>query len=239
MTDISGIGWVTSTGMACGKDHAGFELSNRPLKPIERKSVFDRPDKNFGRMDEFSRLGLAAVTFALRDAGLEQWESKRNIGIIATTCYGCLWTDIDYYNSVLPEDGLLASPNLFAYTLPNCFLGEAAIRFGLTGDSYVINASSIADPTCLRLALNSLSIGEADKIICGFCDLGRPVQFEGQDRTPPGALFFVIEKQIDSDRQRYGQLDLAEDGGIFFEGTAVSDTIMLAEACLLEHKPGD
>ena len=238
MTAISGVGWVTSTGMGGGKDRANFEMSNRPLTPIERKSVFDRPDKNFGRMDEFSRLGLAAVTFALRDAGLEHWESKRNIGIIATTGYGCLWTDIDYYNTVIPEGGTLASPNLFAYTLPNCFLGEAAIRFGLTGDSYVINASSLADPTCLRLALNSLSIGEADKMICGFCDLGRPEQFEDQDVTPPGALFFVIEKQIESDRQRYGQLALVEDGSVLFDGIVVSDTIMLAEACL-EHKPRD
>ena len=238
MTDISGIGWVTSTGMGCGKEHARFELSNLPLEPIERKSVFDHPDKNFGRMDEFSRLGLAAVTFALRDAGLEHWESKRNVGIIAATSYGCLWTDIDYYNTVIPEGGTLASPNLFAYTLPNCFLGEAAIRFGLTGDSYVINAASISDLICLRLALNSLAIGETDKIVCGFCDLGRPAQLEDQDMIPPGALFYVIEKQIAPDRRRYGQLDLSEDGSLLFEGTPVDDAIVLAEACL-KHKPGD
>jgi 3-oxoacyl-[acyl-carrier-protein] synthase II len=238
MTDISGIGWVTSTGMGCGKDHSAFDMSSIPLPPIERKSVFDRPDKNFGRMDEFSRLGLAAVTFALRDAGLEHWESKRNIGIIAATGYGCLWTDIDYYKTVIPKGGILASPNLFAYTLPNCFLGEAAIRFGLTGDSYVINVSSISDLTCLRLALNSLAIGETDKIVCGFCDLGRPAQLEGQDTTTPGALFLVIENQIAPNRRRYGQLDLAEDGSLLFESAPVKDTIALAATCL-KHKPGD
>ena len=83
MTVISGIGWVTAAGMGCGRDQHDFAMPNRPLAAIDRSSVFDRPDKNFGRMDEYSRLGLAAVTFALRDAGLEKWETKRNIGIVA------------------------------------------------------------------------------------------------------------------------------------------------------------
>ena len=124
MTAISGIGWVTAAGMGCGRDHDDFSMPNRPLPAIDRKSVFDRPDKNFGRMDEYSRLGLAAVTFALRDAGLEQWESKRDIGVIAATGYGCLWTDIDYYETVIPHEGTLASPNLFAYTLSLIHISE-------------------------------------------------------------------------------------------------------------------
>ena len=232
MAVISGIGWVTAAGLGCGKDHDSFSMPNKRLARIERRSVFDQPYKNFGRMDEFSRLGLAGVTFALRDAGLEQWDTKRDISIIATTKYGCLWTDIDYYETVVPPGGALASPNLFAYTLPNCFLGEAAIRFGLTGESFIVNASSVTDLVGLQMALFDIEAGEAEKIVCGCCDLGRPSQFEGKNEIPPGALFVVIESQIEPKRAAYGRLALDVKGGISFNGTAINDLVMLAEVCL-------
>ena len=79
-------------------------------------------------MDEYSKLGMGAIAYALKDAMLDEWEEKRAIGIIASTVYGCLGTDFDYYNTVIPQDGLFASPNLFTYTLPNCFLGDAAME---------------------------------------------------------------------------------------------------------------
>lgn len=232
MAVISGIGWVTAAGLGCGKDHDSFSMPNERLAVIDRGSVFDRPYKNFGRMDEFSRLGLAGVTFALRDAGLEQSDAKRAIGIIAATVYGCLWTDVDYYETVVPHGGTLASPNLFAYTLPNCFLGEAAIRFGLTGESFVVNASSVTDLVCLQMALDSIQAEEVEKIVCGCCDLGRPPSFDGKNETPPGALFFVIESQIDSKRGAYGELELPVKGGITFNGIAIADLVMLADVCL-------
>jgi len=141
---ITGIGWVFPGGMDSGK--SGFEKMGRKfsekigqLPLIKRKEVFTKPYKHFGRMDSFSRLGLAAIAFALKDAGLEEWTEKRNIGVIVSSVYGCLNTDIDYFRTVIPEKGALASPNLFAYTLPNSFLGEAAILFGMTGETFVVS----------------------------------------------------------------------------------------------------
>ena len=139
---ITGIGWVTATDMGCGRDHNRFEFKAGKLPDITRKNVFDAPYPHFGRLDRYSRLGLSAIAFALKDAILDRWTHPRPIGIIASTVHGCLDTDLDYYDTVIPEDGRLASPNLFAYTLPNSYLGEAAIRFGLTGASYVISDST-------------------------------------------------------------------------------------------------
>ena len=229
---ISGIGWVTAAGMGCGRDHDSFSMPSARLAAIERKSVFNRPYRNFGRMDEYSRLGLAAITFALRDAGLEQWHTKRDIGIIAATEYGCLWTDIDFYNTVLPEGGTLASPYLFAYTLPNCFLGEAAIRFGLTGESFVVNEPAGTGLVSMQLALVSMAVKESETMICGVCDLGRPSQFGGTNDVSPGALFFVLESAADPKRRAYGELDLNTDGGIRFNRTAINNLVELVQACL-------
>jgi 3-oxoacyl-[acyl-carrier-protein] synthase II len=238
MTTITGIGWVTADGMGCGRMQTRFRMPSRPLAPVKREAVYSRPYKNFGRMDEYSRLGLAAVTFALRDAGLEDWQQKRSIGIVAATEYGCLWTDFDYYATVLPEGGRLASPNLFSYTLPNCFLGEAAIRFGLTGESFVIYEPSGCGLAAVQLASDILTDGDTAAMLCGICDLGRPPVLRRSAPVATGALFFVLEACPDSNKPVYGNLDTDAEGGIRFNRSRIDNPAALANACLAAaHDP--
>ncbi len=233
IASITGIGWVTAAGMGCGRKSDSFSMPTDNLPKITGTVVFGKPYKHFGRMDEYSRLGLAAIAFALKDAGLEKWNKKRDIGIIASTLYGCLHTDIDFFNTVIPDEGLMASPNLFAYTLPNCFLGEAAIHFGLTGEGFVVNDPSHARLTSLQTALDIISCEETKKMVCGICDLGRPPIFgPGQD-VPPGALFFVIEKSPESNLSTYGELSLGKDGSISFNKKKISDLTSLVDECIV------
>ena len=229
---VSGVGWITATGMGSGKKHGDFTISTDRLSPVDRKDVFDQPYKNFGRMDEYSRIGLAAIAFALRDAGLEQSDIQRDIGLVAQTEYGCLWTDIDYYHSALPHKGTMASPNLFAYTLPNCFMGEAAIRFGLTGNSYIVNEPSASGMAALALAMEEIASGEAQTMICGRCDLGRPPLLKTSGEVPTGSVFFVLEHAMASRRSYYGTLARTENGQIMFNQDEISDLTVLAHHCL-------
>ena len=234
---ILGLGWVTATGMGCGKDGGRFSMTTTGPASIDRSDVFEQPYKNFGRMDEYSRLGLSAVAFALRDAGMETVDSQRDIGLVAHTRYGCLWTDIDYYRSALPNRGTMASPNLFAYTLPNCFMGEAAIRFGLTGESYIINEAAASDLTVLELAVGSIASGESEFMICGRCDLGRPPLLDSAEEVAAGALFFVVADAPVAQQSTYGMLGFSDDGRIVFEDETVQDLSMLARKCLrLKHQ---
>ena len=229
---ITGIGWVTAAGMGCGRKSDSFSMPAGSLPKITGMAVFNKPSKQIGRMDEYSRLGLAAIAFALKDAGLEKSKKKRDIGIIASTVYGCLHTDIDFFNTVIPNGGLMASPNLFAYTLPNCFLGEAAIHFGLTGEGFVINDPSHARLTSLQTALDIISCGETEKMVCGVCDLGRPLLFGPGKNVPPGALFLVIEKSPESNLSSYGELSIDKDDSISFNKTEISDLTSLVNKCL-------
>ncbi len=227
---ITGIGWVTATSMGCGKDHAGFAFAEGPLPAIEHGQLFERPCPSFRRMDEYSRIGIAAISFALKDAGLDQWTHKRNIGVIVSTEYGCLNVDLDYYETVLREEGIGASPALFAYTLPNSFLGDAAILFGLTGKAFVVNDPHPLGLTGLKLALDSLILGECDQILCGVNNLKYPPAFDRYSKADPGALFFVIEK---SERTSgYGELRVEREGVIEFEGKVLRDLSGLARYCL-------
>ena len=125
---VVGIGWITSQGPGRGREAREFSLTSGPIPPVAMEDVFPEPNFRFARLPQYSRVGLAAVAFALRDAGMEHWKAKRSAGIVASSRVGCLSTDIEYYNTVLPGDGGPPSPSLFSSTLPTCFLGEAAIQ---------------------------------------------------------------------------------------------------------------
>jgi 3-oxoacyl-[acyl-carrier-protein] synthase II len=218
--------------MGCGRDNNRFELKAGKLPDITRKDAFDAPYPHFGRLDRYSRLGLSAIAFALKDAGLYRWTHPRPISIIASTIHGCLDTDLNYYDTVIPEDGRLASPNLFAYTLPNSYLGEAAIRFGLTGASYVISGSTRSELRCLRMALAGMAGGQFDKALGGRCDLGHCSPYSESGRTAGGALFYVIEKKTINACTVYGDVDIDNRGELFFNGTEVEDLATLARDCI-------
>jgi len=232
---ITGIGGVTATDMGCGRDNKRFELKAGKLPNISRRDAFDTPYPKFRRLDKYSRLGLSAIAFALKDAGLDRWTDPRPIGIIASTVHGCLDTDINYYDTVIPEDGCLASPNMFAYTLSNIYLGEAAIRFGLTGAGYVISESTQSELWCLRMALTGMAGGQFDKALGGRCDLGHCPPYSEPERTAGGALFFVIEQKPSNACTVYGNVVIDSRGELFFNGSGVKDLETLARHCIAAH----
>lgn len=213
--NILGFGWVAVDSLGEGKSGAFHGFSAGQLAPVTRHDLFDRPDRRFGRMDSFSKLGLAAITFALRDAGLEVWQEKRSVGILADTFSGCFQTDCDYFNSVVPDGGVFASPQLFAYTLSNTFLGEAALRFGLTGNCQVVNCCNADGLSVLHQALESIHWKEDERMIVGFCDQGSSGALGA-----PGALFMVLEADNDSENHENPQLSRV-DGTLYCHGKPI------------------
>jgi len=230
---ITGIGWVTPAGMGRGREHQRFAMPEGQLPEINPADMFKKPYPNFRRMGEYSRLGLTATALALIDAGLSEWTRERDIGIIASTFYGCLGTDVDYYKTVIPDKGAQASPALFSYTLANGFLGEAAIRFGLTGINYVITEQR---PTglagFLRTALDHIGRGIVEKILAGVCDVGCPQIFGEWSKVPPGAVFFMLEKFVAKEGSSYGRLQLNSCGDLLLDGSEINDLIDLVQKCI-------
>ena len=230
--DITGIGWVTAAGIGLGREHQSFAMPPGQLPGMNSADMFKKPYPNFRRMDEYSRLGLTATALALIDAGLSEWTRERDIGIIASTFYGCLGTDVDYYKTVIPDMGVHASPALFSYTLANGYLGEAAIRFGLTGTNYVITEQRPTGLAGLQAALDHISRGDVEKILGGVCDMGCPKVFAEHSKVPPGAVFFMIEKSLDRNISSYGQLSVNGKGDVIYDGSAIKDLTALVEKCL-------
>ena len=229
---VAGIGWMTSQGPGRGREAREFSMTSGSIPRVTWEDVSPEPFLRFGRLPQYSRVGLAAVAFALRDAGMEHWETKRSAGIVASTRAGCLATDIEYYNTVLPEGGGPPSPNLFSSTLPTCFLGEAAIRFGLTGPTLVVNDPSEDALGGVRMALESLSWGECGTMLAGHIDLPADEALPGIRTPHAGGLFLVLENARVPSASGYGALDLSEGGAVRHEGVGIADLVELVRACL-------
>jgi len=221
MPFITGVGWISAQSMGRGRKDARFQMVSGKLPSISRKAVFETPYPRFSRMDEFSRLGVSAIGLALQDAGMDEWTSKREVGIIVNTVYGCLHTDLDYFETVMPENGAFASPVLFSYTLPNCFLGEAASRFGLTGPGYVITEQGNSDLSSIRAVLEDMDCDDFESALAGICDLGCPPDFPIDENIVPGAAFVVVEKNPDRGLKPYGSLRLNQAQDIFFNNEKI------------------
>lgn len=229
---IRGIGWVTALGMGHGRNRDRFEIGGGSLPKLTGKMIFEKPSRHFGRMDDYSRLGLAAAAFAMKDAGLDQWSENRNIGVIAATVFGCLQTDIDYYETVLPQDGILASPNLFAYTLPSTFLGEVSVSFGLVGTGFTVNERTTTGLSGVRMAVESIACNESEIMLAGVCDLGRPTLFNREVDMSPGAVFLVLEKPGPDPFSEYGRVTLDGRDRIRLNHESIGNMVQLVQASL-------
>ena len=234
--EITGIGWVTAAGLGRGREHQRFAMPRGQLPEINPADMFKKPYPNFRRMDEYSCLGLTATALALIDADLSEWTRERDIGIIASTFYGCLGTDVDYYKTVIPDGGAQASPALFSYTLANGFLGEAAIRFGLTGINYVITEQRPTGLAGLQTALDHITRGGIEKILGGVCDVGCPPIFGEPGKVPPGAVFFILEKSPIKEGPSYGRLQLNSSGGLLLNGSEISNLTGLVQKCITSYR---
>lgn len=232
---VTGIGWVTPNTMGWSREFKVIESSDGRLPKLTSRMLFGKTSVHFGRLDQYSKLGFAAITFALRDAGLEKWSEKRPIGIIASSVYGCLTTDIEYYATVHSQERAFPSPNLFAYTLPNVYLGEVATMFGLTGQTFVLNEPVLSGISAIRMAVMSIETGDKNVMIAGICDQGCPAEFVCELENSPGALFVVLRKQDTTDVSSYGSITIGPNGTIFFNNSEIKELQTIKTMCVREH----
>ncbi|EGJ51954.1 beta-ketoacyl synthase N-terminal-like domain-containing protein [Desulfocurvibacter africanus] len=203
---VTGMGWLTAAGLGQGRRDA-FSLACGALPEVRRQDLFAEHPR-FGRMDAYCKAGLAGVVMALRDAGLEG-PLGESAGLAATTCVGCLRTDLDYFATAM-QGPILASPNLFAFTLPTSIVAEAAICFGLRGPTCMLHEPQAFGLTGVRAGLEALEFGEAELMLAGACDV--PALDWPCGQGPAGSIFLVLESERRAQgRQAYGRLLLDSD----------------------------
>lgn len=229
---ITGISWITANGNGMGRSNDTFEFNEGILKDVSGIDFPPNPVFRKGRLDSFSLLGLQAITNALFDAGLYECDDKREIGITASTVYGCLKTDLDYHDTVVAEDGSLPEPNIFTHTLSNVFLGYAAILFGLTGPNFIYHEKTNKGLAALLSAVDCINLGESNIMLAGICDVEPPQNFPVNETVKPGAIFIVIEKTVKQGRRHFGMLSTDKAGNLLLNNSIVYDIAGCVKECL-------
>jgi len=239
---LTGLGWVTATG--AGRGRAGetpFWAAGEPQPP---KTVlkFLSGGSRFGRLDLFSQIGVAAVALALADAGrlddliAPKTDRNHELALICATTSSCRRTDHNFYKTVL-DNPRLASPGLFVYTLATSFLGEAALRFALTGSSLALIEPQPGGGDALRLGLEQLTFGDEDIIIVGICNL-----FDKTESVAPffpGALFLVLEKEQNRHAQSYATIICDPKGKGFYSNDQPCSDILSLSAIICKNSTQD
>ena len=208
---VTGLGWVNASGSGRGGEEKIPQWDEGiPTVPAAILKSF-KGGSRFGRLDLFSRIGVAAVGLALQDAGhLPQTGSKKgktgtqknyppaDIALICSTTSSCSLTDHDFYTSVI-ENPNLASPGLFVYTLATSFSGEAALRFSLSGTSMAIIEPRPNAVAALIIGIEELITGDEDIVVSGICNLFAQNIAAPQ---PSGAMFMVLEKERTPEKEK-------------------------------------
>jgi 3-oxoacyl-[acyl-carrier-protein] synthase II len=193
---VPGGAWITASGIGCISKGDKFSMPDGALPKLQKKLLSSKPEERWGRLDYFSKAGLVAASLALKDAGLDSRESAA-AGVIASTVSGSVDVDHTYFKSVVPQGGLLASPNLFAYTLPNCMLGEISIRFGLTGPAMVVSQTTGDMMSGIISGVKFISYDLCEEVIAGYCNTETCSNYFDTS-CKPGAVFLVLQKTIDA-----------------------------------------
>lgn len=194
---IRGGSWINGEGF--GKlsqkgDNQSIALTDSAPVIPKAKEIFEEPLQRYGRFDTFTRLGCAATALALDDAGLGRASETETWGMVISSDYDVLATDLEYYDTTLEEEGTFSSPNLFSYTLPVITLGECAVYYKLTGPTFCVGDNGLRGLNALKSAALAMSAGKATSMIAGWLDAPPPLtESDPEQRRHSGALFIVLD----------------------------------------------
>ncbi len=179
------------------------------LPELRRELLTTKSDQRWGRLDNYSKAGLIGASIALKDAGIDSTGFPEITGLVVSTVTGSAQVAHKYFNTVVPEDGLFSSPNLFAYTLPNCMLGEVSIRYGFTGPALVLSQQSPDMMNGIVGAVKFLNYGLCERVVAGYCN----IEVDMIDtECKPGVVFLVMQKTRETSPLVYNGTELLYNG---------------------------
>ncbi|MBI3377221.1 MAG: hypothetical protein HY035_02300 [Nitrospirae bacterium] len=180
---------------------------------LSRNGIFSYPFKNFGRLDNVSKMVCYAAALALKDAGDSySSDNKKDMGIIGTNTDGSLESDIDYFKDYLVSGRKLSRGNLFIYTLPTSPLAEAAIHFGLQGPLFYMTSGHETLPLVIRTAEDMLLLKESQSVVAGINNKDEAMYFVfKKNPIPESPVLCDISKAMSVIEKEISLLEMAEE----------------------------
>ncbi|MFA5072971.1 MAG: hypothetical protein WC539_03640 [Nitrospirota bacterium] len=164
---------------------------------LSKHDIFSYPFKNFGRLDSLSRITVAAVALAFRDAEKPYSpDCKQAIGIVGTSKDGSLVSDREYFKDYMQGGRTLSRANLFIYTLPSSPLGEAAIHFGLRGPLVYATASTDTLPALMTIGADMIDAHQSNMMLVGRAEQDEALYFLLGGNSEQGSFSFLDMQSI-------------------------------------------
>lgn len=214
MIAVSGLGWINKEEYICARKNRLVSYKEfTSFDGLSRTDIFSCAFKNFGRLDEVSKLVCYAVALALKDAG-EDYDCsfKKDMGLIGTNAEGCLQADVGYFRDYLESGRKLSRGNLFLYTLPSSPLGEAAIHFGLQGPVFYMTTGQTSLLPAVRTASEMLMLEETRSVLAGVnTDDEAAYVVLVRDPAPEQQVLCDVSKALSVIEKDRGLRDMAEE----------------------------
>lgn len=143
------------------------EMSFSSLNDVYRREIGDYP--KFFKMDAICKLGFIASEILLR--GERSLSSPiEDMAIIMFNRSSSLCNDRNYQKTINGGEGVVPSPSLFVYTLPNIVTAEIAIRNKIFGETsfYVLDRFNAS---LMRDVVDTTFMDTVTKrVLCGWVD---------------------------------------------------------------------
>lgn len=158
---------------SCSIENGILLVNNKVI--IERKTNFDEfirevyhsldePNMKFFKMDNMCKMGYVGARYLLNDI-----EHKPNeIALILANRSSSLDTDIRHQKTI--NDGELASPAIFVYTLANIVAGEISISNKIQGETTFFIMKNYNKKGLYQYAQLLLGTNRYKGVVVGWCD---------------------------------------------------------------------
>ena len=230
---ITGIGVVTPIGtgiddfwdaLVAGRSGAGpithFDATKYPVQIAAEVDDFEPTrwinPREVARTDRFCQMGVAAASLAMGDAGLDDPEDERRIGVIVGTGIGGLQTIEEQHQALIDGGPRRVSPFMVPRLMPNGAAAAIAMKFGLKADNYSVVSACASGAHAIGTAFETIRSGRADVMVAGGCEAAI---------TPLAVAAFArmgaLSKRNDDPAHASRPFDKDRDGFLFGEGAGI------------------
>lgn len=194
---LAGIGTVRSSGEGVQADDSAGRLLTAALSSSWQGGL---PVRLFHPLEEVACL---AAYEALSTAKVPVPFRGEGIGVAIGVDEGIDGIKARYYQEVVADGPLGASPLGFPFTTPNTIAARISILFGLRGESHTLCGGSLSGAQAIGLAIETLREGRSEAVLAGGATSVEPEFLEalgrvgrGDDGAPRcGACFLLLTPQ--------------------------------------------
>ncbi len=214
--------WDSLCNGVSGVDHiTRFDTTDFEVKIAAEIKDFNTDDwidrKEARKMDGFTKYGIIAADFAVKDAAINFEKVDRDrVGIITGSGIGGMDTFEKEYRTLFEKGPKRVSPFFIPMMIPDILPGRISIQYGCRGPNYSVVSACASSLHAIGNAFRDIKYGVTDMMIAGGSEC---------TITPMGIAGFsnmrALSTRNDDPKHASRPFDKERDGFVVGEGAAM------------------